>query len=307
VTARKPEAGRRNDLIGVAFVLLTSVQFGSVVVLGKIATRPGGLPVPSLLAIRFGLAALLLAGALVVFRQPLAASPGEGWRLAALGMFAYGGEAAMFFSSLRHGTAAALTLLFFTYPVLVALITFLAGRGLPGWLLGASMVAMVAGAAIVAVAGGGVDVDAVGVALALSSALTISVYLIGAEAVLRRTPSLTGAMWVAAAASVGLGVFAVVTGNAAWPRGLDQWGPVLGMAGFTAGAFVCLFAGLRRLGVVRSSILSATEPLAAATLAAIFLGESVHVGTGLGGALILAGTVAASLARGRPSSEPPIP
>jgi drug/metabolite transporter (DMT)-like permease len=152
-----------------------------------------------------------------------------------------------------------------------------------------------------------VDVDAVGVTLALCSALTISFYLIGAEAVLKKTNSLTGAMWIGASAAIGLAAFALVTGRAAWPRGLHQWGPVVGMSVFTAGAFVCLFAGLRRLGVVRSSILSATEPLAAAVLAAIFLGEAVHVGTGLGGVLILAGAVAASLARGRPVSEPPIP
>jgi drug/metabolite transporter (DMT)-like permease len=169
------------------------------------------------------------------------------------------------------------------------------------------MVTVVGGVSIVAVAGGGVDVDAVGATLALCSALTISFYLIGAEAVLKETNSLTGAMWIAASAAIGLALLAVVTGRAAWPRGLHQWGPVLGMAVFTAGAFVCLFAGLRRLGVVRSSILSSTEPLAAAALAAIFLGEAVHVGTGVGGALILAGTIAASLARAQPTAEPRIP
>ena len=304
------EAGRgkgRSDLVGVGFILLTSLQFGLVLILGKIATRPGGLPVPSLLAFRFGLAAVFLAAALVVLRQPLAAARGEGWKLATLGMFGYAGEAGMFFASLRHGTVAALTLLFYSYPVLVALIVFLTGRGLPGWLLGASMVAVVSGASIVAVAGGGVDVDTVGATLALCSALTISFYLIGAEAVLKKTNSLTGAMWIGASAAIGLGLFALLTGRAMWPRGLHQWGPVLGMAVFTAGAFVCLFAGLRRLGVVRSSILSATEPLAGAALAAIFLGESVHAGTGVGGALILAGAVAASLARVQPASEPPIP
>lgn len=303
------EAGhgkRRSDLLGVGFIILTSLQFGLVLILGKIATRPGGLPVPSLLAFRFGLAAVFLAAALVVLRQPLAAARGEGWRLAALGMFGYAAEAGMFFASLRHGTVAALTLLFYTYPVLVALIVFVTGRGLPGWLLGASMVAVVSGASIVAVAGGGVDVDAVGATLALCAALTISFYLIGAEAVLEKTNSLTGAMWIGASAAIGLGLFALLTGRAVWPRGL-QWGPVLGMAVFTAGAFVCLFAGLRRLGVVRSSILSATEPLAGAILAAIFLGESVHAGTGVGGALILAGAVAASLARAQPPSEPSIP
>jgi drug/metabolite transporter (DMT)-like permease len=307
VTVEADRERRRTDLLGVGFILLTSLQFGLVLILGKIATKSGGLPVPSLLAFRFGLAAVFLAVALVVLRQPLAAARGEGWRLAALGMIGYAGEAGMFFASLRHGTVAALTLLFYTYPVLIAVITFVMGRGLPGWLLGASMAAVVGGASIVAVAGGGVDVDAVGATLALCSALTISFYLIGAEAVLKKTNSLTGAMWIGASAAIGLAAFAVVTGRAVLPRGLHQWGPVLGMAVFTAGAFVCLFAGLRRLGVVRSSVLSATEPLAAAVLAAVFLGESVHLGTGVGGVLILAGTVVASLARAQPTSEPPIP
>ena len=79
-------ARSRTDLVGVGFILLSTLQFGSVVVLGRIATRPGGLPVPSLLAYRFGVAALLMAGALVLARLPLAAEPGERWPLVALGM-----------------------------------------------------------------------------------------------------------------------------------------------------------------------------------------------------------------------------
>src|SRR5206468_6938280 len=130
------------------------------------------------------------------------------------------------------------------------------GKGLPGWLLGGALVSVVVGAAIVAVAGGGVDVDTVGAILALGSALTISFYLVGAEAVLKRTNSLTGAMWISASAAIGLAAYALVTGQGSWPRGWHQWGPVLGMAVFTAGAFVCLFAGLRRLGAVRTSVLS---------------------------------------------------
>jgi drug/metabolite transporter (DMT)-like permease len=222
-------------------------------------------------------------------------------------MFGYAGEAAMFFASLRHGTAAAVTLLFYTYPVVVALVAFVMGKGLPGWLLGAALVSVVAGASIVALAGGGVDVDAVGALLALGAAVTISFYLVGAEAVLDKTNSLTGAMWVSAAAAVGLAVFALLTGNGAWPRGLRQWAPIMGMAAFTAGAFVCLFAGLRRLGVMRTSILSATEPLTAAVLAAVLLGEDVKSQTVIGGVLILAGAVGASVARRGPVPESPVP
>jgi drug/metabolite transporter (DMT)-like permease len=108
---------------------------------------------------------------------------------------------------------------------------------------------------------------------------------------------------VSGSAALGLALFALVTGNAQIPRGWSEWWPVLGTGAFTAGAFVCLFAGLRRLGAVRTSIISATEPLTAATFAAIFLGEVISIGTIWGGALILAGAVAASLAR-RPQPEP---
>jgi drug/metabolite transporter (DMT)-like permease len=295
------------DLVGVGFILLTSLQFGSVVVLGKIATRPAGLPIASMLAVRFTIAAGLLAAALVVLRRPLRAATGEGWRLAALGIAGYAVEAAFFFAGLKHGTAAAATLLFFTYPVAVALLAFLLGRGLPGLQLGGALAAAVAGAAVVAVSGGGVDIDGTGVLLELASSLTFAVYLIGAAAVLQGTNSLVGAMWVAASAAVGLAAYAVATGAADAPAGWDQWGPVLAMAVFTAGAFATLFAGLRRLGPVRTAILSATEPFTAAALAAIFLGEGVRLGTILGGVLILGAAVAASVARARAPAEPPIP
>jgi drug/metabolite transporter (DMT)-like permease len=295
------------DLVGVGFILLMSLQFGSVVVLGKIATRAGGLPVASLLAFRFGLAALLLAVALLLLRQPLRAAPGEGWRLAALGVGGYAVEAAFFFVGLRHGTAAAATLLFFTYPVVVAVVAFFLGKGLPGWLLGGALIAAVGGAAVVAVAGGGVDIDGVGVAFELASSVTYAMYLVGAAAVLKRTNSLVGGMWVAAAASIGLAVYAIITGTADVPSGWHQWGPVLGMGAFTAGAFATLFAGLRRLGAVRTAIISASEPLTAAALAAIFLGERVGAGTIVGGVMILGAAVAASVARAQAPAEPPIP
>src|SRR5207248_2223787 len=81
---------------------------------------------------------------------------------------------------------------------------------------------------------------------ALSSALTFAVYLIGADVVLKRTDSLAGSMWVSGSAAIALAVFAMATGGGQWPVGARQWAPVLASATFTAGAFVCLFAGLRR-------------------------------------------------------------
>jgi len=290
---------RSDELVGGALLLATSVLFGAVVVLGKVAGR-SGLAVPSLLAFRFAVAAVILAAALVVLRRPLAAAKGEGRRLFALGVAGYAVESGLFFAALPHGTVPAVTLLFFTYPVFVAVLAAATGKGLPGWLLGMALAAAVAGAAIVVVAGGRAAIDPTGVGFALGSALMFSLYLLGADAVLHRTDSLTGAMWVSVAAAVALASWALATGSAQWPRGWHQWGPVLGMAVCTSGAFFCLFAGLRRLGAVRTAIISTAEPLAAAGLALAFLGDSLHRGTVLGGVLILSAAVAASIARTTP-------
>ena len=304
VTGAAAEArrARPDEFVGGALLLATSVLFGAVVVLGKVASH-SGLAVASLLAFRFAVAAAILAAALIVLRRPLAAAKGEGGRLLALGVAGYAVESGLFFAALPHGTVPAVTLLFFTYPVFVAVIAAASGKGLPGWLLGAALAAAVAGAAVVVIGGGRAAIDPTGVGFALGSALMFSLYLLGADAVLRRTDSLTGATWVSAAAAVALASWAVATRSAQWPRGWHQWGPVLGMAVCTSGAFFCLFAGLRRLGAVRTAIISTTEPLAAAGLAVAFLEESLHLATVLGGILILSAAVAASIAR-TPPSEP---
>ena len=295
--------GSRVDVLGSGLIVLGSLQFGGVVVLGKLVTD-AGLPVPAYLAVRFAVAAVLLGAALAATRQPLAAAPGERWPLVLLGTAGYGMEAGLFFAALRHGSAATATLLFFTYPVIVTLLVATTGRGLPGRLVVVALCSSVAGAALV-VAGHGLVVSGVGVLLALAAALVFSLYLLGANAVLDRTNSLTGSMWVSAAAAVALAAAAAVSGTGAWPVGLRQWGPVLGSGAFTAGAFVCLLAGLRRIGPVRAAIVGATEPLAASVLAVVFLGESLGTAAVVGGTLILAGAVTAALARHHRSPGPP--
>ena len=301
-----PAGARRADLTGGALVALSSIQFGTVAVLGKVAIEHGA-PLLTTLSIRFAICALLLAGSLRALRQPLAAAKGERLWLLLLGAVGYGVEASLFFAGLHHGTAAAITLLFFTYPVFVALASLVLGRGGPTGMLWLALVCGVAGAAVVAGAAGGIDVQPLGVVLAIASAVTYSAYLLSVDRMISRTHPLTSSMWVAGAASAGLGGYALVTGSAAVPVGWGQWGPIIGMAVATAGAFVCLLEGLRRLGAVRTSIVSSSEPLAAALLAYLVLGEGVAVGTAAGGAMIVVGAVVASLARVADPAEPPIP
>jgi drug/metabolite transporter (DMT)-like permease len=292
-------AGGR-DPLGGAFIAIASVLFGGVVILGK--TLPEELPVPSMLAVRFAVAALLLALVLALRRQPLRPARGEGSRLVLLGAVGYAVESAFFFLALDRGTAAATTLLFFTYPVLVTALSAVLGMGLPGWLVGGSLLVAVTGAALVVASGGGLDITAAGIGFALASALTFSFYLLGADALVSQTSSLGSAMWVSASAAAALAVYAVAGGAERFPEGLEGL-RVSAMGVLTAAAFVFLFLGLRRVGAVRTAIIAALEPVATSVMAVTILGEALRPGVAIGGALILAAAVAASLARRRPKAE----
>jgi drug/metabolite transporter (DMT)-like permease len=297
----------RADLTGGLYATVAAVAFGAVTVIGKEVTS-SGLSVTTLLALRFGSASLFVFAALAITRQRLRPAPGELWKLVALGVVGYGVESSFFYLSLTYGTATAVTLLFSTYPVVVAIASVALGRGMPGWLVGGSLVAAVGGAAFVVGSGGGIDITPLGVVFALTSAVTFTAYLLGAEAVLKDTPSMTGAAWTALSASLGLFAWSLATGNLEAPANGQTWLGVLSMGAGTALAFVMLFAALRRLGAVRTSVVSALEPVAAAGFAIAFLGEPLRVSLVLGGALILAGAVAASLARGHvPEGEVPLP
>lgn len=293
------------DALGGVIVAFAALLFGSVVVLGR-SDAIRAMEVPALLAMRFAVAAAVLAAVVLATRRSLRPARGEGWRLFGLGAVLYATESALFFLALERGTAATVTLLFYTYPVLVAVISVATGGGLPGWVVGGSLGAAVAGTAIVVVSSGGLDITVAGIAFAIGSALTFSIYLVGADRLIRRTRPLVTAMWVSLSASIGLLTAALVAGVAEVPAPEARL-PVLSMGVLTAGAFFLLFVGLRRVGAVRSSVIASLEPVAAAVLAAIFVGEPIRAGVLAGGVLILAGAVAATLARGGPEPKEAVP
>jgi drug/metabolite transporter (DMT)-like permease len=300
------DAATRRDLFGGVLAAAASLQFGVIVVVGK-RVLERGMTVESMLAFRFSVAASLLVLVLIALRRPLLAAPGERVGTAALAVFGYGVEATFFFTAARHGTAAAVTLLFFTYPVFVTIGAWFVGRGAPARLTVGALVLAVVGAGIVAGTGAGLSIDTTGVVFALAAALTYSAYLLGADAVLRRTHPLTSAMWISAGASIGLFVFSTVSGRYTSPTSAADWWSLLAMGAASAGAFVCLMGALQRIGAVRTAIVSATEPLSAALLGYVFLGEAVDAGTAIGGGLILVAAVMASLARAEMPREQQIP
>jgi drug/metabolite transporter (DMT)-like permease len=157
---------RRDELIGSGMTVGMALLFSSVVIFGK-AILDGKLPFV-ILSIRFAGTAVVLGVLVRATGRPLMPEPGERRGLVLAGIFGYGTESAFYFSALNHGSAAAVTLLFYTYPVIVMLVSIAIDRRAPARLLIGALVLSVVGSAIVVVGGSSVDIEMVGMVLLLA-------------------------------------------------------------------------------------------------------------------------------------------
>jgi drug/metabolite transporter (DMT)-like permease len=206
------------------------------------------------------------------------------------------------------------TLLVYTYPTLVALISFLLGERLPltSWL---AVFLATAGCALTALGGMGEGLLIRGlsdVLWPLANALSYAIYLVlvgrlGELGTRVSSPALTMTGTLLAASVVGL------TFGVSAPTSSQGWLALLGMAVIgTAIPIAAMFSGVARIGPTNASILATFEPVLTILLAAALLNEragSTQLG---GGALILSSVVllhASPLvktfaARRRPASQP---
>ncbi len=293
----------RGELVGSLSSVAMAVLFAVVVIFGK-QVDAGRLPFV-MLAIRFGGQSVLLFAVLVLIRRPMLPAKGERLALAIAGSIGYGSEAAFYFTALNHGNAAAVTLLFYTYPVWVMLVTIGLDRKAPPRALFLALALALGGSALVVLGGGKTQVETIGIVLALCTSLAYTSYLVGTDRNVKRTDPLTAAAWLGAGAATSNVVYALAFHAVAFPAA-SSWWRLVGMVVFSAGAFVAMLAGLQLVGAVRNAIIGVMEPLTVAVLAFFFLSQPITASVAIGGALILGGAVLAMLIRTTKTAEPPV-
>jgi len=283
-------------LLGVA----AAVSYGVTIVCNReLATRGFG-PAASL-SVRFALAGTLLLVVLAAARRPLLPAPGERWRALALGLVGYAVESVLFYSALERGTAAAVALLFYSYPAMVALLELLLPwRSLRPPALGrlqldsrvaAALALSVGGTLLIVTADSRVSVTTTGVVFALTSAASFSVYLLASARATPRTDALTNGAWVAVGAAVSIVVFGALGGGGGLRAPGASWWLMALNGTATAAAFTLLFAAVRRIGPSRTAIVMTMEAVSAVVLGALVLGERLTGRQALGGALVLGATL----------------
>jgi drug/metabolite transporter (DMT)-like permease len=284
------------DGMGPALCLVSAACFGAMAIFGKLA-YDAGVSAGALLLVRFSLAAAVLALLLLLRPGLRRAEPGD--RPAAargrvlvtaigLGAVGYAAQASLYFTALRLMDASLLSLILYTYPVLVTVAAVLLGRDrlTPG--RGGALLAASGGTVLVLLGAGGADFHPLGAVLGFGAALTYTGYILVADGVVHRLPPVVLSALVMAGAAATLGVRALVTGGVDLGFGLPGWFWLTCIAVVsTVVAMLAFFAGLRRTGPSTAAILSTFEPVFTTALAAFVLGESLSAVQVAGGVLVL--------------------
>ena len=271
------------------------------------ALGPGGMDPLSVGAVRQVSGGLILAAVWVVvwLRHQGVRTP----RLTAkLGWVVLGGAAIMAFQAtffagtLANGVAVGTLIALGSSPLFAGLFEWLGGTRPSGRWLVATAVAVVGLVLLSGAVGAARALDPLGVALSLVAGASYAGYAVCAATLLRRgvhavisTTAILGASAVIAAVILPF----TDLGWLAEPRGLAMaaWlGPVTVVA-----AYLLMGTALRTLSAATAVTLGLAEPITAATLGVVLLGETLSAGQWVGLATVLAGVLIAGTERSRPS------
>jgi len=272
-------------------------------IFGKLAFE-AGVGIVSLLLVRFALAGAVLGAAAAL--RPRRPRP-RGRRLAlalGLGAVGYTAQAALYFSALERIDAGLAAILLYTFPGMVTIAAVALGRDRIDAVRVVALGLSFGGLVMVLFVGGPGELDTAGVALAFGAAIAYTAYILVSDTVVGEVDALTLSALVCAGATASLLVAGGVSGTLDF--GFEAigwlWLGALALVS-TVAAIALFFAGLRRVGPSRASIISTVEPLVTVALAFAVFGERLSSLQLAGAALVLAGVVVLQASSTRSATE----
>ena len=304
-------SSRRIQAIGAVMYLIAAFLFALNGSVAKAQIEAGLSPAEVTEIRTLGCALLLLIYILIVNPGSLKVRRTEIPFLLLFGVLAYALTPFLFFLSVELLPVAIAALLAFLAPVLVALWLRYVKREAVGRSIWLSLVLVVGGLILVSQLWSGMTLNPLGVFFGLLTAAALAAYLILGEAGARRRDVMSLAFWGFAIATITWSILApwwnfpwnlLTTTTSLFDgavTGIPVWSLVIVMIAISVIPFVLVLMSLQRIGAQRGGILGTTEPLWAALLAFILLGEVLSPIQGLGGLVVLAGVIVAEFASQR--------
>ncbi|HEY1796035.1 MAG TPA: DMT family transporter [Stellaceae bacterium] len=269
----------------------------------------GGMGALSMLVWRYALALVPLCLAIALMRLEFRTAWRRGaWQIVVIGATLGAAQTLCYWESIKTLDTSIAVLLFYTYPALtLALDRLVLKRPIRPRAV-ASIAVILFGAGLITVPGlRGGGISLVGLAWAIPAPLIYSVYLVLTTSRLRRHPPVIGATCLYLGLVVVFGTSVMVTGFD-WPADGATWG-ILAFIAIGPGALtVTLFSySVPKLGPSSYAIIANSELVTTVTVGIVVLGEPITLARAVGGAMIVAGILAHSLARPKITTpSPPI-
>ncbi len=289
-------ASRCRPWVGVTLALAAAVAFALSSASASLAFH-GGSNALTLAATRFVLPTFVLVVWLRLQGVPLRLPPPDSWIAVVLGAVTAAYSWA-FLSSIGTIPLALAVLVFYLFPLVATVILGICGWEKLGWQIIAAIVLALFGLALALNPHAG-NLDIYGVALAFGGALGFGTVIVVSSRVFRAGDSRPVTLYMAEVSAVLLVILCAVQGNFALPITGLGWIGFVGAAALYAFAMIAFFIAVSAIGPVHSSLLCYAEPVVAAGLGVILLGEALALSQIAGIALVIASLVGATLWRSR--------
>lgn len=274
--------------LGSTYALLSAVGFGLVPIVATYAYR-NGIEVFTLVFLRFSFTAALMFIYLILKNKKLYLKRNNLFNLFILGGIIYSFQNMCYFSAIKYIPASMAVLFFYTYPILISIISRLMGEKLNKQIIVAILLSFIG---LILVLGDTKGIlNPLGVLLAFGAALFYALYAIFGDHVLKKVPldvTLAYASFFAALVFLVTGsLFHLLNFN--FETG--AWGPVTMITMLTLFGFLAFFQGIKLTNPAMVAVLSMVEPLVAIILSIILFKDSINSIQGIGMILVLTGAI----------------
>ena len=268
------ESTRYRFWLGSAAALVSAIAFASNVVLSKLAYDFG----TNLHALNLIRAAVFLSCLLVAVwlsGSQVSIKRNELYRCLVLGVLLCA-EMYLLLASVLFIPVAMAILVFYTYPIMIAVWTWRTGRHHLSY-LGLGVMALAFIGLIITLTGS--DTLLVGwdgrngIALALVSGICLAAILLLSEQVLEKQPAKIMMLYMLLSATAVVGFVSLFLAELTWPASLPGWLALCGSSVLYVVATLLLFKAVDLVGSLQTAIIDNTSPIWAMILGVIVLGQ----------------------------------
>jgi len=269
----------RKRTIGYFAGIIAGISYGTNPLFAK-PLLESGVPVLVMLFFRYGISALLLAGWMMLRKEPFRVKGRELGLMAILGIL-FACSSLFLFASYAFIPSGLATTLVYLYPVFVALImVFL--RFFPSWQTWISIAATFGGILLLSQPSGAAEIKPAGIVLAICSALSYAFYLVIVNRS-KRIKQVSEHTLTLYALLTGTILFAAIRGiqGGNMLEGIDSGTDWLNLTGLalvpTMISMLTLAISSRYIGPTKTSVLGVFEPLTAILIGTVMFQEPLSM------------------------------